>query len=49
MQGFAVAMKMGLTKTVLDSTIGIHPTIAQDLTNMTVTKQSGEEYEKMSC
>jgi pyruvate/2-oxoglutarate dehydrogenase complex dihydrolipoamide dehydrogenase (E3) component len=38
MQGFAVAMKMGLTKAVLDSTIGIHPTIAEDLTNMTVTK-----------
>ena len=38
MQGFAVAMKLGLTKAVLDSTIGIHPTIAEDLTNMTVTK-----------
>jgi pyruvate/2-oxoglutarate dehydrogenase complex dihydrolipoamide dehydrogenase (E3) component len=38
MQGFAVAMKMGLTKEVLDSTIGIHPTVAEDLTNMTVTK-----------
>lgn len=41
MQGFAVAIKMGLTKSVLDSTIGIHPTIAQDLTNMVVTKSSG--------
>ncbi len=38
MQGFAVAMKLGLTKAVLDSTIGIHPTIAEELTNMTVTK-----------
>jgi len=38
MQGFAVAIKMGLTKAILDSTIGIHPTIAEDLTNMTVTK-----------
>ena len=38
MQGFAVAMKLGLTKQVLDSTIGIHPTVAEDLTNMMVTK-----------
>lgn len=38
MQGFAVALKMGLTKQVLDSTIGIHPTVAEDLTNMMVTK-----------
>jgi pyruvate/2-oxoglutarate dehydrogenase complex dihydrolipoamide dehydrogenase (E3) component len=29
MQGFAVAMKMGLTKQQLDSTIGIHPTAAE--------------------
>ena len=28
-QGFAVAMKCGLTKTTLDSTIGIHPTCAE--------------------
>jgi len=49
MQGFAVAIKMGLTKQVLDQTIGIHPTIAEDLTNMLVTKESGEEYEKKSC
>lgn len=38
MQGFAVAMKIGLTKQALDSTIGIHPTIAEDLTTMMVTK-----------
>lgn len=49
MQGFAVAMKMGLTKEALDSTIGIHPTIAEDLTSMSVTKESGLEYEKKSC
>lgn len=49
MQGFAVAMKIGLTKQQLDSTIGIHPTAAEELTNMDVTKQSGESYEKTSC
>lgn len=38
MQGFAVAIKMGLTKQVLDTTIGIHPTAAEEMTNMIVTK-----------
>jgi pyruvate/2-oxoglutarate dehydrogenase complex dihydrolipoamide dehydrogenase (E3) component len=38
MQGFAVAMRMGLTKQQLDSTIGIHPTSAEELINMDVTK-----------
>lgn len=38
MQGFAVAMRIGLTKQQLDSTIGIHPTCAEELTNMEVTK-----------
>ena len=33
-QGFAVAMKCGLTKAVLDSTIGIHPTAAEELVTM---------------
>jgi pyruvate/2-oxoglutarate dehydrogenase complex dihydrolipoamide dehydrogenase (E3) component len=29
MQGFAVALRIGLTKQQLDSTIGIHPTAAE--------------------
>ena len=29
-QGFAVAMKAGATKAVFDSTIGIHPTAAEE-------------------
>ena len=49
MQGFAVAMKLGLTKEQLDSTIGIHPTAAEEITNMTVTKESGLSCEKTSC
>ena len=49
MQGFAVAMRMGLTKQQLDATIGIHPTCAEELTNMEVTKSSGLPYEKTSC
>lgn len=33
-QGFAVALKQGLTKTVLDSTVAIHPTSAEELVLM---------------
>lgn len=38
-QGFAVAMKMGATKSDLDATIGIHPTAAEELVTMR-TKRS---------
>ena len=33
-QGFAAAIKSGITKTQLDSTIGIHPTSAEELVTM---------------
>ncbi|MFT6984334.1 MAG: glutathione reductase (NADPH) [Psychromonas sp.] len=35
LQGFAVAMKMGATKTDFDSCIAIHPTSAEELVTMT--------------
>jgi len=38
MQGFAAAIKIGITKDQLDSTIGIHPTIAENFTELKVTK-----------
>lgn len=34
LQGFAVALKMGVTKKQLDQTIGIHPTAAEELVTM---------------
>ena len=34
MQGFAVAVQAGLTKSQLDQTIGIHPTVAEELVTM---------------
>lgn len=34
LQGFAVAMKAGATKAVFDSTIGIHPTAAEEFVTM---------------
>ena len=33
-QGFAVAMKAGATKSVFDNTIGIHPTAAEEFVTM---------------
>jgi glutathione reductase (NADPH) len=33
-QGFAVAVKAGLTKAALDATIGIHPTAAEEFVTM---------------
>jgi len=38
-QGFAVAIKSGLTKQQFDQTIGIHPTIAEELVTMRVAVQ----------
>ena len=45
MQGFGVAMKNGLTKSGLDTTVGIHPTSAEELCTMrspTRTYKNGE-------
>ncbi|KAI8467436.1 MAG: hypothetical protein J3K34DRAFT_454500 [Monoraphidium minutum] len=40
MQGFAVALKVGVTKQQLDSTVGIHPTAAEEFVTMrSVTRQ----------
>ena len=33
-QGLAVAFKAGVTKSILDSTIGIHPTTAEEFVTM---------------
>ncbi|MFM9427960.1 glutathione reductase (NADPH) [Variovorax sp. GrIS 2.14] len=35
-QGFAVAMRAGATKALFDSTIGIHPTVAEEFVTMRV-------------
>lgn len=44
MQGFAVAVKMGVTKEQLDSVVGIHPSAAEELVTMrTVSRQVRQE------
>ena len=47
--GFGLAMKLGLKKSDLDKSLGIHPTVSEDLFNLTITKRSGEEYIKTDC
>jgi thioredoxin/glutathione reductase (selenoprotein) len=43
-QGFAVAMRLGAKKHDFDMTVGIHPTDAEAIVGMSVTKSSGEDY-----
>ena len=42
-------MRLGMTKDDLDATVGIHPTVAENVVSMKVTKSSGESAEKNSC
>lgn len=39
-KGFAVALKCGLIKQQLDTTVGLHPVCAQVLTKLTVTQHA---------
>lgn len=48
-QGFGVAMKKGVTYTDLLDTVGIHPTSAEVLTDLTVTKSSGQSADAKGC
>lgn len=48
-QGFAVALKCGATKAQFDSTVGIHPTIAEEFTILSITKRSGLDPNKAGC
>lgn len=48
-QGFAAAMKCGLTKQLLDDTIGIHPTCGEILTSLDITKASGRDITQKGC
>lgn len=48
-QGFALAMRLGATKQDFDRTVGIHPTTAETLTTMGITKASGEDASAAGC
>ena len=38
-QGIGIAMKCGVTKAQLSGCIGIHPTIAEEMCTLTMTRQ----------
>jgi len=48
-QGYAVAMKMNMTKQDLDGTVGIHPTVSEQFTTMSITRSSGEDPQSKGC
>ncbi|XP_045542761.1 thioredoxin reductase 1, mitochondrial isoform X2 [Papilio machaon] len=48
-QGFAVAIKCGLTMEQLMNTVGIHPTVAEEFTRLNITKRSGKDPNPASC
>ena len=49
MQGFAVAIKLGVTFEDLKRTVGIHPTSAEEFVLLKTTKRSGEDFVKKGC
>ena len=48
-QGFSVAMRKGATYGDFLGTVGIHPTVAEEFTTLTVTKASGVSAAKGGC
>ncbi|XP_028680184.1 thioredoxin reductase 3 [Erpetoichthys calabaricus] len=48
-QGYGAAIKCGLTKELLETTIGIHPTCAEIFTTLSVTKRSGADISQRGC
>lgn len=49
MQGYGVAMKMGLPFKTLTDTVGIHPTCAEEIVALSITKSSGEDAAAGGC
>ncbi|XP_049695272.1 thioredoxin reductase 2, mitochondrial isoform X2 [Helicoverpa armigera] len=48
-QGFAAAIKCGITMEQLMNTVGIHPTVAEEFTRLNITKRSGRDPNPASC
>jgi len=49
MQGYGTAMKKGIMFKDLEDTVGIHPTSAEEIVTLTVTKRSGEDAAAGGC
>ncbi|KAJ1531074.1 hypothetical protein ONE63_005901 [Megalurothrips usitatus] len=48
-QGYAAAMKVGITMEQLMDTVGIHPTVSEEFTRLWITKRSGIDPTPQSC
>lgn len=48
-QGFAAALKSGLTMKILKNTVGIHPTVSEEFTRLLITKRSGLDPTPATC
>ncbi|KAL0212985.1 hypothetical protein RCL1_006611 [Eukaryota sp. TZLM3-RCL] len=48
-QGYAVALRMGATKEHIDNTPGIHPSNAEVLVYLNITKESGASSKRGNC
>ena len=48
-QGYAVAMQCGVTKAQWDTTVGIHPTCAEEMLGLKDTKNSNPHAKKTGC
>lgn len=48
-QGFAAALKCGITMKILKNTVGIHPTVAEEFTRLMITKRSGLDPTPATC
>lgn len=48
-QGIGIAFQCGLTKKQLDATVGIHPTVAEEVTTLTYDKDEFPLASKEGC
>lgn len=48
-QGIGIAMKAGVTKNIINNTVGIHPTIAEEVTTLDQTKEENPDAKKSGC
>lgn len=48
-QGWGCALRMGATHESFSRTVGIHPTVAEEFTGLTITKASGADADKAGC
>lgn len=48
-QGFAISLKFNATKADFDRLIGIHPTVAENFTTLTIIKKEDQELKADGC